>query len=460
VGSVYHTGASHWVRRRPPPSPRTSGSVSRAPCSETTHSTRNTAQPKHARYTTAGAGRPGRAAGGERPDAGAVRWEHGLGDAMLHRGEVRGEGGGRRARAGRVTRKRTPSFFSRKAQKDIVGFDARTASGNRLVLGRPARHKRASRDMRRARVALATLALACGALGDPTADYAADLDDDARLGGTRVAATLETELAAFLFRDEGEDAREGRHTTPSPPPSALDTEIATTSAEPHDLAAGLAAFIAPARVATPPPPHDLDRAFPSEGEDEAEKTLRGVLVASLTSPPPPSRPPPPPHPPAPPPSPHPHALDGEPTDVANDARNHHIVPDTARGAQVASAAAAASSAPAAALRLRPRRVLLRPGTPPSPLWWEIEWGTLLAPPAPPVPPAPPLHLPWLAPSPPPPAAAAAATRTPPAQRSPPSAATETANAACVAVPGDGSRVSRRRHLRSRDQIHTRLIRGG
>ena len=94
------------------------------------------------------------------------------------------------------------------AQKDVVGFDARTASGNRLVLGRPARHKRASRDMRRARVALATLALACGALGDPTADYAADLDDDARLGGTRVAATLETELAAFLFRDEGEDARE------------------------------------------------------------------------------------------------------------------------------------------------------------------------------------------------------------------------------------------------------------
>ena len=257
-------------------------------------------------------GRLGRATGSERPDAGAVQGQHGLGDAMLHRGEVRGDGGGRSARAGRVTRKRTPSFFSR----DDVRFDARTSSGDRLVLGRPGRHKRTSRDMRRARVALATLAMACGALGDSTADYAADLDDDALPGGTRVAATLETELAAFLFRDESDDAREARHTTPSPPPSALDTEIATVSAEPHDLAAGLAAFLAPARVAYPPPQHDLDRAFPeNEGEDTAE-TLEAFLLSSLTSPPPPSPPPQPPDPSPPPPSgpppPPPHALDEDP----------------------------------------------------------------------------------------------------------------------------------------------------
>ena len=321
-------------------------------------------------------GRLGRATGSERPDAGAVRGQHGLGDAMLHRGEVRGDGGGRSARAGRVTRKRTPSFFSR----DDVRFDARTSSGDRLVLGRPGRHKRTSRDMRRARVALATLAMACGALGDSTADYAADLDDDALPGGTRVAATLETELAAFLFRDESDDAREARHTTPSPPPSALDTEIATVSAEPHDLAAGLAAFLAPARVAYPPPQHDLDRAFPeNEGEDTAE-TLEAFLLSSLTSPPPPSPPPQPPDPsppppsgppppppqPPPPPPPPPHALDEDPPTSQTTKANP---PPSSRPCSRESGRRRRLRRRRALLRtrrrprLRPRRALLRPGHP-------------------------------------------------------------------------------------------------
>ena len=360
-------------------------------------------------------GRLGRATGSERPDAGAVRGQHGLGDAMLHRGEVRGDGGGRSARAGRVTRKRTPSFFSR----DDVRFDARTSSGDRLVLGRPGRHKRTSRDMRRARVALATLAMACGALGDSTADYAADLDDDALPGGTRVAATLETELAAFLFRDESDDAREARHTTPSPPPSALDTEIATVSAEPHDLAAGLAAFLAPARVAYPPPQHDLDRAFPeNEGEDTAE-TLEAFLLSSLTSPPPPSPPPQPPDPsppppsgppppppqPPPPPPPPPHALDEDPPT----SQTTKSEPTTFFQALLAGIRSPPPPPPPTRPPPHPPPPSAPPaprppppGTPPSPPWWESEWGTLLAPQTPPVPPGAPLHLPWLAPSPPPP----------------------------------------------------------
>ena len=242
--------------------------------------------------------------------------------------------------------------------------------------------------MRRARVALATLAMACGALGDSTADYAADLDDDALPGGTRVAATLETELAAFLFRDESDDAREARHTTPSPPPSALDTEIATVSAEPHDLAAGLAAFLAPARVAYPPPQHDLDRAFPeNEGEDTAE-TLEAFLLSSLTSPPPPSPPPQPPDPsppppsgppppppqPPPPPPPPPHALDEDPRRRKRQKANPPPSSGPARGES------------GRRRRLRRRRALSHPpppsappaprppppGTPPSPPWWESE----------------------------------------------------------------------------------------
>jgi hypothetical protein len=97
VGSVYHTGASHWVRRRPPPSPRTSGSVSRAPCSETTHSTRNTAQPKHARYTTAGAGVRGapRGANGPTPAPCDGSTASGTRCFIVGRFEGKGEGGAR-----------------------------------------------------------------------------------------------------------------------------------------------------------------------------------------------------------------------------------------------------------------------------------------------------------------------------------------------------------------------------
>ena len=98
VGSEYHTGASHWVRRRPPPSPRTSSSVSRATwCSETTHSTRNTAQPKHARYTTAGAGVLGapRGANGPTPAPCEGSTASGMRCFIAERCEATGEEGAR-----------------------------------------------------------------------------------------------------------------------------------------------------------------------------------------------------------------------------------------------------------------------------------------------------------------------------------------------------------------------------